>query len=225
MAAKVLDRPISLLSRLNITSLRFELVRFYPQPRQTERHRTYTLCIRRSLEVIPGLLSPGRLTAGVIGPRRLRLVITQRARGFLIQPSMFRPMAGPLRVSFMTIGIIPALMCWLIFTWHNPLISVIPGSPTSGLLRSQPMPPSLRSPPMVTCSVIILALPKLPDQRCRRDRYGVIHEPGTPVRSLPAPGLRPIPTWLQLGKPRENHSCKCRPPLYMPRVPMLITTA
>ena len=167
MAARVLDRPFSLPQPSNITSLRFGLVRFYPQPRQTERHRTYTLCIRRYLEVIPGLLSPGRLTAGVIGPRRLRLVITQRARGFLIQRSMFRPMAGPLRASFMTIGIIPALMCWLIFTSHNPLISVIPGSPTSGLLRSQPMPPSLRSPPMVTCLVIILALPKLLDQRCR----------------------------------------------------------
>ena len=199
MAAKVLDRPISSLQPSNIMSLRFGLVRFYPQPRQTERPRTFALCIRRYLEAIPGLLLPGRLMAGVIGPRRLRLVITQRARGFLIQRSMFRPMAGPLRASFMTIGIIPALMCWLIFTWHNPLISVIPGSPTSGLLRSQPMPRLLHSRPRVTCSAIILGLHKLRDQLCRQYRYGLIHEPAIPIRSLRAPGLRPIPTWLQLG--------------------------
>src|SRR6266480_6946413 len=131
MAARVLDRPFSLPRPSNITSLRFGLVRFYPQPRQTKRHRAYMLCIRRYLEVIRGLLSLSQLMVGLIGARRLQLVITPLAWACSIRRLMFHQMEGQLRSPFMTIGIILALMCWSIFTWHSLLIVALPGNPIS----------------------------------------------------------------------------------------------
>src|SRR5882762_9977608 len=166
MAARVLDRPISLPRPSNITSLRFGLVRFYPPPLQTERHRTYTLCIRRYLEVIRGLLSLSQLMVGLTGARRLQLVTIPRGRGYLIRPSTFQRMAEQSRWSFMIIGITQALMCWSIFIWHNLLMVALPGNPISGLLLFQPMPRSLHSQLRVTCWAIILGLHKLPDQLC-----------------------------------------------------------
>src|SRR6266567_1473667 len=139
MAAKVLDRPISLPRRGNTMSLRFEPARFYLRPQQTERHRTFMLCIRRCLGAIPGLLLQSQRMAGLIGARRLQLVIILRAWGCSIRPSMFHQMVRPSRLHFMTIEIIPALMCWLIFTWYNLLMVVLPGNRTSGLLPYQLM--------------------------------------------------------------------------------------
>src|SRR5438105_13987763 len=138
MAALLLERPISSLQPSNIMSPQCGPVRFYPQPRPTERHRTFTLCIRRCLEAIPGLLLPSQLTAGRVGPRRLRLVIIPRAWGYSIRPSMFHQMVGRLRLPFMTIGITPALVYWLMFTWHNLLTAGLPRNPTSGLLLYRP---------------------------------------------------------------------------------------
>jgi len=112
---------------------------FYLQPWQTERHRIFTLCIKRCSEVIRGLLLPSQQTAGRVGARRLQLVIIPRGWECSIRPSMFRRMAGPSRLSFMTIGIIRALVCWLTFTWRNLLMAALPGNPTSGLLLYQPM--------------------------------------------------------------------------------------
>src|SRR5437588_11903866 len=102
MAAKVLGRPVSLLQPSNIMSLRFGLVRFYPQPRQTERHRTFTLCIRPYSEAIPELLLLSQLTVGRVGARRLQLVITRRAWGCSIRLSTFLRMAELSRLSFTT---------------------------------------------------------------------------------------------------------------------------
>src|SRR5213080_839284 len=151
MAAKVLDGPISLLSRPNIKSLQFAPARFCLRPQQTERHRTFMLCIRRCLGAIPGLLLQSQRMAGLIGARRLQLVIIPRVWGCSIPPSMFHQMLGLLRLHFMTIEIIPALMCWLIFTWHNLSMVALTGSPISGLLLYQPMLRSLHSLSKVTC--------------------------------------------------------------------------
>src|SRR6266567_3657943 len=202
MAVLLLDRPISSLQPSNIMSPRFGPVRFYPQPRLTERHRTFTLCIRHYSGAILGLLLPSQRTAGRVGARRLQLAIIPRAWACSIRPSMFRPMVRPSRLSFTTIEITPALTCWLIFTWHNHLMVALPGNPTSGLLLCQPMLRSLRSPPPDTCSVIILGLHILRGQLCRQYRYGWILEPAIPIRLLRARGLRLMPTWLRDGKPR-----------------------
>ena len=48
---------------------------------------------------------------------------------------------------FMIIGITPAQMCWLIFTWRNLLIVVLPGNPISALLLYQLMLRLLRLRP------------------------------------------------------------------------------
>src|SRR6266566_8862548 len=135
--------------------------------------------------------------AGLIGARRLQLVIIPRGRGCLIRPSTFQRMAGQSRWSFMIIGITQVLMCWLIFIWHNLLTVALPGNPTSGLLLYQPMLRSLRSPPPDTCSVIILGLHILRGQLCRQYRYGWILEPAIPIRLLRARELRLTPTWLR----------------------------
>src|SRR5207248_2436376 len=205
MAAKVLGRPVSLLQPSNIMSLRFGPVRFYPQPRQTERHRTFTLCIRRYSGAILGLLLLSQLMAGLIGARRLQLVIIPRGRGCLIRPSTFQRMAGQSRWSFMIIGITQVLMCWSIFIWHNLLTVALPGNPISGLRLFQPMPRLLHSRPRVICSAITLGLHKLRDQLCRQYRYGLIPEPAIPIRLSLARGSRLTPIWLQHGKLRENH--------------------
>src|SRR5205823_13562549 len=139
MAAKVLDGPISLLSRPNIKSLQFAPARFCLRPQQTERHRTFMLCIKRCLGAIPGLLLQSQRMAGLIGARRLQLVIILRAWGCSIRPSMFHQMVRRSRLPFMTIEITPAPTCWLIFTWHNLLMVVLTGNPTSGLLPYQQM--------------------------------------------------------------------------------------
>src|SRR5207248_9265783 len=139
MAAKVLGRPVSLLQPSNIMSLRFGPVRFYPQPRQTERHRTFTLCIRRYSGAILGLLLLSQLMAGLIGARRVQLVIIPRGRGCLIRASTFQRMAGQSRWAFRIIGITQGLMFSLIFIGDNLLTVALPGYPTSGLLLYQPM--------------------------------------------------------------------------------------
>src|SRR5207237_9413473 len=139
MCAKVQGRAVSLLQPSNIMSPRFGPVRVYPRPQQTERHRTFTLSIRRYAGAILGLLLLSQLMAGLIGARRLQLVIIPRGRGCLIRPSTFQRMAGQSRWSFMIIGITQVLMCWLIFIWHHLLTVALPGNPTSGLLLYQPM--------------------------------------------------------------------------------------
>src|SRR6266481_3856901 len=225
MAARVLDCPISLPQPSNITSLRFGLVRFYPPPLQTERHRTFTLYIRRYSGAIPGLLLLDQLTAGLIGTRRLQSVITPLAWACSIRRLMFHQMEGQLRSPFMTIGIILALMCWSIFTWHSLLIVALPGNPISGLLLFQRMPRLRHSRPRATCSAIILGSHKLRDQLCRQYRYGLIHEPAIPIRLSLARGLRLTPIWLQRGKPRENHSPKRRLLRCVRRLATLTATA
>src|SRR5947207_11656897 len=125
--------------------------RFCIRPRWTEQHRTFTLSIGRYSEAIVGLLLSNQLTAGRLGAHRLQLVIIPRVWGCSIPPSMFHQMLGLLRLHFMTIEIILALMCWLIFTWHNLSMVALTGSPISGLLLYQPMLRSLHSLSKVTC--------------------------------------------------------------------------
>src|SRR5438132_3242230 len=139
MAAKLLGRRVSSSRPSNIIRLPFGPARFYLRPRQTERHRIFMLCIRRYSGAIPELLSLSQLTVGLIGARRLQLVIILRAWGCSIRPSMFHQMVGRSRLLFMTVEITPALTCWLIFTWHNLLMVVLTGNPTSGLIPYQQM--------------------------------------------------------------------------------------
>src|SRR5438477_815360 len=183
------------------------------------------LFTRPSFPVIRGLLLPDRLTAEVVGARRLQSATTQRAQASLIQRSMFQQTAKRLRWFFMIIEITPVRMCCSIFTWRNPLMVVLTGNPTSGLLLYQPMPRWRRSRPLVTCLAIIWESHKLPDQPCRLYRYGLIPEPAIPIRLLLVPGLRLTPTSSRHGKRPTIPSPKCPLLLFVPRRAILTATA